>query len=82
MNDGQIVLGLGEVLEDSPRSVNAADSSWHVEQTHDRLRRYVGQRRKVFGALRSRSKYSRCLDMHDLLNSWVRGPKKSSVSDL
>lgn len=53
MNDGQIILGVGEVLENSPGRVNAADSSWHVEQTHDGLRRYVGQRRKVFRALRS-----------------------------
>lgn len=59
MNYGQVVLGVREVLENSPRSVNAADSSWHVEQTHDRLRRYVGQRRKVFGALRSRNKYAK-----------------------
>lgn len=44
MNDGQIVLGVSEVLENSPGSVNAADSSWHVKQTHDWLRRYVGQR--------------------------------------
>lgn len=56
MNDGEIVLGDGEVFENSPGSVNAADSSWHVEQTHDWLGRYVGQRRKVFGALWSRNK--------------------------
>ena len=52
MNDGQVVLGIREVLENSPRSMNAADSSWHVEKAHHGLRGDVRQYRKVFGPLR------------------------------
>lgn len=51
VDDGKVVLGVREVLEYSPRSVDAADTSWYVKKAHDGLRGDVGQDRKVFGSL-------------------------------
>lgn len=78
MDDGQIVVSFREVFENSPRRVDAADSSWDVQQTHHGLWGDVGQRRKIFGSLVSHGSgmWQNMRDLNAVTCSRVFLPKK------